>query len=466
MNTAARLSTAVLAALVGTGAAAVPAQAAPDPTGRYIVTLQPSLGIGADALDTAAAKLAGAEVEETLPGITGFTANLTARAAARLAANPSVAADEADRIMRVADVDAAATQQSPVWNLDLIDQRTTTRSRTYTPLSSAASVHAYVIDTGIDWTHPDFGGRVTSGFSYDGGTAMDCAGHGTHVAGTIGGGRYGVAKGVKLVGVKVLDCDGEGLLSDVIKGVNWVTGHAIKPAVANMSLGGGASSALDTAVKRSIASGVTYAVAAGNEGQNACNVSPARVGAALTVGAVGGTFTRASFSNYGKCLDLFAPGVGVWSAYPDSRIAQMSGTSMASPHVAGAAAMLLASAPTMTPADVSARLIAYTTKNKVRNAGSNSPNRELFTIAPPAAVKITTSALRAATMGVAYKLQLSRTPGLVGAWSATGLPAGMIVTRGGLVTGTPTGTGTFTVTVRFTDFVPRTVGRTLSLTVN
>jgi subtilisin family serine protease len=369
--------------------------------------------------------------------------------------------------VRVADVQAEATQKSPVWNLDLIDQRTTTRSGTYTPLSAASSVHAYVIDTGIDWTHPDFGGRVTSGFSYNGGTAMDCDGHGTHVAGTIGGARYGVAKGVQLVAVRVLNCDGEGFLSDVIKGVNWVTRYAKKPAVANMSLGGDASAALDTAVRRSIASGVTYAVAAGNEGRDACRVSPARVSTALTAGAVGGTFARPAFSNYGKCLDLFAPGIGVWSDAPGSKITQMSGTSMASPHVAGAAAMLLASAPTMKPAQVASRLLAYTTRNKVRNAGKNSPNRELFTIKPPAAVRITTASLHTGTMGAAYTpVTLKRTPGLIGAWSATGLPAGMVVTRGGVLSGTPTESGSFTVTVRFTDFVPRTSSRSLTLTIN
>ena len=466
MKNAARLSSAVLLALVGAGTAAVPAQAAPDPTGRYIVTLRSQLAV-ADGLHDAATALAGDGVDETLPGISGFTATLSARAAARLAANPSVAAVEPDRIIRISDVSTSATQQNPVWNLDRIDQRKASpRSLTYRPLSAASAVHAYVIDTGIDWTHPDFEGRAVSGYSALGGTAADCHGHGTHVAGTIGGERYGVAKGVTLVGVKVLDCNGEGLLSDVVKGVNWVTAHAVKPAVANMSLGGGASTALDAAVNRSIAAGVTYVLAAGNENRDACKVSPARVSRALTVGATNGTDTRAPFSNYGKCVDLFAPGVGIWSDWPGERIAQLQGTSMASPHVAGAAAMLLASAPTMTPATVASRLLAYSTRGTVRNPGANSPNRELFTTSPPASALIATASLPTATQGVAYQKQLVRTPALVGSFSATGLPAGLVVTRGGLLTGTPTESGSFSVTVRFTDFVPRTTSRVLTLTVN
>jgi subtilisin family serine protease len=245
-------------------------------------------------------------------------------------------------------------------------------------------VTAYVIDTGIRFSHSQFNGRATSGFdAVDGGSADDCNGHGTHVAGTIGGSTYGVAKGVTLVAVRVLSCSGSGTTSGVISGVNWVTSNhqAGRPAVANMSLGGGVSTALDTAVRNSIADGVTYAIAAGNSNANACNASPARVSTALTIGATDSSDRRASFSNFGTCVDWFAPGVSITSAWWTSNTATntISGTSMATPHTAGVAALYLQTSPTASPATVRSALVANATAGVVVNRGNGSPNALLFT---------------------------------------------------------------------------------------
>jgi subtilisin family serine protease len=303
--------------------------------------------------------------------VRGFHARMSAIQAARLAADSSVRYVEQDAV-----VETTAT-----WGLDRIDQRSLPLSKTYTS-PSAAGVTAYVLDSGLRTTHQEFGGRARNGYDFidNDTTANDCKGHGTHVAGTIGGSRYGVAKDVKLVGVRVLDCKGSGPYSAIIAGVDWVTAHAVKPAVANMSLGGTTSKALDDAVNRSIAKGITYVVAAGNDNRDACAQSPARTPAAITVGATDNTDTRASFSNWGSCLDLFAPGARIESADSTSNtgIKSMSGTSMASPHVAGAAALVLAAHPTWTPAQVRDEL-AGRASGGVRNAGKNSPDRLLYT---------------------------------------------------------------------------------------
>ena len=240
------------------------------------------------------------------------------------------------------------------WGLDRIDQRSLPLNNTYTYNATGAGVKAYIIDTGIRTTHTQFGGRAIDGFdAIDSALpAADCNGHGTHVAGTVGGTTYGVAKGVTLVAVRVLDCNGSGSTSGVIAGINWVTGNhaAGAPAVANMSLGGGASSALDKAVRNSIADGVTYALAAGNDNTNACNQSPARTAEALTVGSTTSSDARSSFSNFGTCVDLFAPGSSITSAWNtnDTATNTISGTSMATPHVAGAAALYLQGTPART----------------------------------------------------------------------------------------------------------------------
>lgn len=299
-------------------------------------------------------------------------------AASALTADPNVAYVEPNQVVR-----AVETQTGATWGLDRIDQRNLPLNSTYVYTSSGAGVHVYIIDTGIRATHTQFTGRIGGGYTAvsDGQGTNDCNGHGTHVAGTVGGSTYGVAKQVTLHPIRVLNCSGSGTNAGVIAGVNWVTANRVGPAVANMSLGGAASTALDTAINNSIAAGITYAVAAGNENQNACNVSPARVAAAITVGATTSTDARSSFSNYGPCLDIFAPGSSITSAVnsSDTATAALSGTSMASPHVAGAAALYLAGSPSASPAQVAAALTDNATLNKVTNAGTGSPNRLLYT---------------------------------------------------------------------------------------
>ena len=313
--------------------------------------------------------------------VRGFSVWTSEAAARKMAEDPAVAFVEEDQV-----VSLSAEQANATWGLDRVDQRDLPLSGTYVYNNTGAGVRAYIIDTGIRATHGDLGGRVAAGYTaiQDGRGTADCNGHGTHVAGTVGGSTYGVAKGVTLVPVRVLDCNGSGTMSGVIAGVDWVTSdHAAgAPAVANMSLGGGASSALDTAVNNSINDGVTYAVAAGNDNANACNYSPARVGNAITVGSTTSTDARSSFSNYGTCLDIFAPGSSITSAWytSDAATNTISGTSMATPHVAGAAALYLQGNPGASPAAVWTALSDSSTTGKVTGAGTGSPNRLLYTL--------------------------------------------------------------------------------------
>ncbi|ATL26594.1 S8 family peptidase [Streptomyces formicae] len=390
---AAAISTAT-AAVIGT-VAALPAQAsapaegtviaagsADAVKGSYLVTLKDSSGLkaassrGKDLI----AQYGGSVHKTYKSALNGYAATgLSATEAKRLAADPAVASVEQDRVLH-----ATATQSNAPWGLDRIDQAKLPLSGTYTyPDSAGGGVTAYVIDTGVRITHTEISGRAVNGYdAVDGdNTAQDGNGHGTHVATTIAGKTYGVAKKAKIVAVRVLDNNGSGTTAGVVAGIDWVTNNhaAGAPAVANMSLGGGASTTLDNAVKKSIADGVTYAVAAGNENTNAGNSSPARVPEAITVGATSNTDARASFSNYGSILDIFAPGVNIKAGWNTSDTATntISGTSMATPHVAGAAAVYLAGHTSATPAQVSSALVNGATPNVVTSPGSGSPNKLL-----------------------------------------------------------------------------------------
>ncbi|MEU1056422.1 S8 family peptidase [Streptomyces sp. NPDC005876] len=379
------------AALTG-GFTAIPAQAAPaegtviaagSPTAvkdSYIVTLKKGAGLKASsAAGKNLVREYGGTVKKTFgSALNGYTATLSAAEARRLAADPSVASVEQNQRVGLTDT----TQTNAPWGLDRIDQTSLPLSGTYTyPDSAGGGVTAYVIDTGVRITHSQISGRASYGYdAVDGDTvASDGNGHGTHVATTIAGTTYGVAKQAKIVAVRVLNNSGSGTTAGVIAGVDWVTANHSGPSVANMSLGGGISTALDTAVRNSIASGVTYALAAGNSSANASSSSPARVTEALTVGATTSTDARASYSNYGSVLDLFAPGSSITAGWNTSDTATntISGTSMATPHVAGAAAVYLANHSSATPAQVASALIAGATTGKVTNPGSGSPNRLL-----------------------------------------------------------------------------------------
>jgi subtilisin family serine protease len=300
--------------------------------------------------------------------LNGFSAELNAGQLNALQHNPNVAYIEQDGVASI-----ATTQSGATWGLDRIDQRARPLSGTYTYTTTASNVTAYIIDTGLQANHPQFGGRAAMAYG-----AADCNGHGTHVAGTIGSSTYGVAKGVKLRGVRVLDCAGSGAYSAIIAGIDWVRANAAKPAVANMSLGGGLNTALNTAATNLINSGVFLAVAAGNENQNACNVSPASASGTLTVAASTSTDAKASYSNWGSCVDVYAPGSSITSTWLNSGTNSISGTSMASPHAAGVAALYKGTFGDASASTIVSWIINNSTANVITGNPTGTPNRLLY----------------------------------------------------------------------------------------
>ena len=345
----------------------IPAKGKPIPD-HYIVVLK----AGADPRSVAAiAHVTTQYVYDA--ALNGFAAELNTGQLTALQHNPNV-----DYIEQDQEATIDTTQSSAPWGLDRSDQRNLPLSTTFTYNQTASNVYAYIIDTGIQTSHPDFGGRASVNYDATGGNGQDCNGHGTHVAGTVGGAKYGVAKRVRLRAVRVLNCSGSGSTSGVIAGVNWVRQNHANPSVANMSLGGGFSSALNSAVTNMINSGVFLAVAAGNSNANACNYSPSSASGTLTVAASDKTDTRASFSNYGGCVDVYAPGVSITSDWINSGTNTISGTSMASPHAAGVAALYKATFGNASASTIVSWIVNNATANVIKGNPSGTPNRLLY----------------------------------------------------------------------------------------
>jgi subtilisin family serine protease len=364
----------LLAFLVGVGLPGHSLQAR-EARGRYVVVLKDSARPLREVVGRQTGRLGTEPTHVYRAALRGYAASMTADQASRLAANPRVAFVERDRRF-------SAFGFTP-WGLDRIDQASPPLDFTFNYVADGSGVRAYVIDTGVALGHSEFGGRAVSGkdFVQPGTPAEDCHGHGTHVAGTLGGATYGVAKGVGIVAVRVLDCTGWGYLSDLVGAVNWVTKqhHPGQPAVANMSLGGPPMRSLALAVRNSIADGVAFTAAAGNEGQNACNATPAKIPAVITVSATNKQDVRPWWANYGSCVDLFAPGKAITSAWKSGPPRTIDGTSMASPHVAGVVAQYLQTDPTATPAKVRAELDSTLTTDGIVSSAKSLRNDLLFT---------------------------------------------------------------------------------------
>jgi subtilisin family serine protease len=356
----------------------------------------------------ALARISGALTRFTFEhAIHGFAAHMSSQAAEALAQHPGVAYVEPDQLVQ----SSAISSFTPSWGIDRIDQTLLPLDERYSYNATGAGVTAYIIDTGIRTTHTQFGGRAVGGFTSisDGWGSNDCSGHGTHVAATVGGSLVGVAKAVTLYSVRVLDCSGSGTMSGVIAGVDWVTANFHRPAVANMSLGGYYSDALNIAVQNSINAGVTYVVAAGNSATDACESSPASLNDAITVGAAAPGDAQASYSNYGPCVDIFAPGSSIVSAWnsSDDVLVKASGTSMASPHVAGAAALYLESNPGASPAEVGAAILASATTNALSLVPANTVNKLLRVNGPAEGAVLPPASAPPATINVAPNASFS-----------------------------------------------------------
>lgn len=448
-------------ALPATATAAPPPIIAADAPNRiadsYVVVLKDTAlartAVRGEA-DSLAARYGGKIGFVYRAALKGFSVTMSAQQAAKVAADPKVSYVEQDRTVGV----LAEQPNPPSWGLDRVDQPDLPLNQNYGYSTEASNVNAYIIDTGINYDHSDFGGRATFGFDAftDGQRGKDCHGHGTHVSGTVGGATFGLAKKVKLTAVRVLNCGGGGSITTEAAGVDWVTANAVLPAVANMSLYTGVrnepSKVLDDAVRGSIGHGISYVVAAGNFNDDSCQYSPQRVTETINVAAVARTDARASFSSFGTCSDIFAPGQDIISASYNNNTgsASMSGTSMASPHVAGAVALYLADNPAKTPAEVHSAIIAAATPGKVTNPGTGTPNRLLrVNSGGIPGVSVTNPGAQATTVNTPVSLQLSASGGTAPyTWSATGLPTGLsIAASTGVISGTPTAAGTYNVTV-------------------
>jgi subtilisin family serine protease len=431
--------------------------------GRYIVVFNNRVSDPAAAASRLM-KGTGGQTHHTYRfALRGFAATIPDAAYQSIRMNPNVAYIEQDATVSL----VSTTQTNATWGIDRIDQRDLPLDSSYSYGSNGSGVYAYIIDTGIRSGHVEFSGRLASGTTAisDGRGTEDCNGHGTHVAGTTGGTVYGVAKGVTLVAVRVLDCQGSGSWSGVIAGMDWVTeqkvNHPSRPMVANMSLGGGANRSVDAALKKSVDAGVVYVVAAGNSSADACNYSPARAPAALTVGSTDSNDGRSSFSNFGSCVDLFAPGRSITAAWYSSNTAinTISGTSMASPHVAGVAALALQATPSAKAAAIHDLVIAAATTGKVGSAGSGSPNKLLYsdpgtgtgtgggtTNAPP------TAAFTASCIDLACSFDASASSDSDGSIASYSWAFGDGATATGVTASrTYSAAGTYTVTLTVTD---------------
>ncbi len=341
--------------------------------GDYIVVFKDDVDDALSKADLKILKHAGKKKFSYDKVLKGFSASLTPGAVALLQADPDVAYIEQDGV-----VSTMTTQSGATWGIDRIDQRNRPLSGTYTYTSTGSGVTAYIIDTGIQTSHSQFGGRAAVSYDALGGNGQDCNGHGTHVAGTVGGSTYGVAKGVSLRAVRVLDCNGSGSTSGVIAGMNWVASNHAATAVANMSLGGGYSASTNTAANNLASSGVFLAVAAGNSNANACNSSPSSAANATTVAASTSTDARATYSNYGSCVDLYAPGSSITSAWLNGGTNTISGTSMATPHVVGVAALYKATYGNASYSTIRSWLTTNATAKLITGNVSGTPNKLLY----------------------------------------------------------------------------------------
>jgi subtilisin family serine protease len=433
--------------------------------GEYIVVLKPRAEIG--IADDVAASLTdenGGEVVSTFNTVfNGYSAELSEDQALAIAAD-----DRVDYVEQVQRVYAMGEQVNPPnWGDDRIDQRDLPLNQRYVyPANAGQGVNVYIVDTGVRLTHSEFTGRIRPGFDAvtAGGNANDCQGHGTHVAGSAVGSTYGVAKKATLYPVRVLDCAGSGSTADLLEGIEWVTENAVKPATVNYSIGCRSACSIpsiDQAVKTLVASGITWVQAAGNSNDDACRYSPQLVPEGITVGNMTSSDAKASTSSWGRCLDVWAPGTAIVSSWysGDGATNNISGTSMASPHVTGATALYLGQNPTATPAQVQAAIVDNASTGKLSGLDATSPNRLLYTAflnsgTPPVGnVDLATPANQAGTVGQSVNVAVAASGGTAPyAFSATGLPAGLSINAStGAITGSLTTSGTANVTVTVRD---------------